>query len=148
MSPGRSCSCSVASLSDDEADEAPPAGTGKAAAQGSGGASPQPAAAAAVEQRRAKEQELGRQLMASIGCEGLITALGLPDPLLCRGEVEDVTPACAGASEAERAQQEAINRGDVQPEAAQDRRIVVSLNPAHQLPFFIDQLSRQQLATC
>lgn len=64
------------------------------------------------------------QPAALLGGHELLSLLGQPDAALCSAEVEDVTPACA-VSEAERAEQDAINRGDAEPGPGQDRRLAV-----------------------
>ena len=62
------------------------------------------------------------QLSELLGGEPLMAALGLPDPAQCAAEIEDVTPACA-VSEAERAQQAAVDRGEEGVQPQQDRRL-------------------------
>ncbi|KAL4437013.1 hypothetical protein ABPG75_004152 [Micractinium tetrahymenae] len=79
----------------------------------------------------ALEQRQG-QLAALLGGEELVSLLGQPDAALCSAEVEDVTPACA-ASEAERAEQEAINRGEKEIAPEQDRRLAVPARPKMEL---------------
>lgn len=88
---------------------------GKAAAEGAA----EGAAAAADAQAAAPTPE---QLAQLLGGEPLVAALGLPDPARCAAQIEDVTPACA-VSEAERAQQAAVDRGETGMGAAQDRRL-------------------------
>ena len=83
-------------------------------------------APAEQEREREEERELRRRRLAALlGGEQVTAALGLPDPRLCGGEITDVTPACAGANEAERAQQEALNRADAEVAPEQERRLVV-----------------------
>lgn len=91
-------------------------GSSSGAAEGSEGS---PTDAAAAEGAAPPSPE---QLAAALGGEPLVAALGLPDPAHCAAVIEDVTPACA-ASEAERAQQEAINRGEVGVDAKDERRL-------------------------
>lgn len=68
--------------------------------------------------------ERQEQIAAVLGGKQLVSLLGQPDAALCSAEVEDVTPACA-ASEAERAEQEAINSGEKEPTPEQDRRLAL-----------------------
>jgi hypothetical protein len=84
------------------------------------------AAAAAEEAHCAqRREERRRQLVSILGGDAIVALLGVPDPALCSGEVQDVTPACAGASEAARAQQDAVNRGDVAVGPQEDRRLAL-----------------------
>ena len=84
------------------------------------------------QQQRGEEQALegassvaGQQqaIAALLGGEPLAAMLGQPDPRQCSAEIEDITPACAGASEAERAQQEAVHRGEAEVTPEEDRRL-------------------------
>ncbi len=85
-----------------------------------GSREPAPADAATAE--TAAALPTAEQLAEALGGQPLVAALGLPDPAHCTAEIEDITPACA-ASEAERAQQEAINRGDANVAPKDDRRL-------------------------
>ena len=70
-----------------------------------------------------------------LGGAPLAAVLGQPDPRHCSAELEDITPACAGASEAERAQLEAVQLGDAEVAPEQDRRLAaVSACLPHCLP--------------
>ena len=73
-------------------------------------------------QQQAKQRQ--QELLSVLGGEALVARLGQPDASACIAEIEDVTPACA-ASEAERAEQEAINKGEVEVPAHKDRRLAV-----------------------
>lgn len=76
-------------------------------------------------QRAQRREKRRRQLVRLAGGDAIVALLGVPDPALCSGEVQDVTPACAGASEAERAQQQAVNCSDVAVAPHEDRRLAL-----------------------
>lgn len=80
------------------------------------------AAASTAAAEAAAAPPSAEQLAEALGGQPLVAALGLPDPAHCAAQIEDVTPACA-VSEAERAQQDAINRGDAGVAAKDDRRL-------------------------
>lgn len=107
--------------------------TGSSSGSGAGGdssgvsgggskGSREPAPADAATAETAAALPTAEQLAEALGGQPLVAALGLPDPAHCTAEIEDITPACA-ASEAERAQQEAINRGDANVAPKDDRRL-------------------------
>jgi hypothetical protein len=123
---------SVASMEEqDEGPETPQPGGMEAATS-----SPHQLPEAALSARQQQQAEKRRQLVALhqqqaaelselLGGQQLTALLGMPELRLCSGEVADITPACAGASEAERAQQEAINRGGAEVAPQQERRLAV-----------------------
>lgn len=98
----------------------------RAVSAGAGGGGGQAEAEAgeqlAGQQQEEQQAEGGQQLLALLGGKALVAALGLPDPRQCSAEIEDVTPACA-SSDAERAQQDAVNRGAEEVAPEQDRRL-------------------------
>jgi len=87
-------------------------------------AGPQPSEASQPPDTEPPEQRQ-QQLEAALGGEQLTALLGHPDATLCHAEIEDVTPACAGGSEAEQAEQDAINRGDKEVPAHKERRLAL-----------------------
>ncbi|PSC67238.1 Tetratricopeptide repeat 28 [Micractinium conductrix] len=92
-------------------------------------------------QQQAKQRQ--QELLSVLGGEALVARLGQPDASACIAEIEDVTPACA-ASEAERAEQEAINKGEVEVPAHKDRRLAVPARPKMELelPYKLYKLVR------
>ena len=79
------------------------------------------------------ESKQQQELAVLLGGAPLAAVLGQPDPRQCSAEIEDITPARAGA--AERAQQEAVQIGDAEVTPEQDRRLAaVSACLPHCLP--------------
>ncbi|KAL4859604.1 Serine/threonine-protein phosphatase T [Chlorella vulgaris] len=142
---------SVASMEEEDDGPETPQPGGMEAATSSPHQLPEAALSARNQQQAEKRRQLAAlhqqqaaELSELLGGQQLTALLGMPELRLCSGEVADITPACAGASEAERAQQEAINRGGAEVAPEQDRRLAVPARPKLELelPYKLYKLVR------